>query len=189
MAVTTTNLIQGPADLYSGLFGATEPADTAFVTAPTGFTDCGGTDDDVKLTINQTYTELEVDQIVDIPERRMTKREVTVEANLVEGTLANLALALNGQLTAPSTGGTGPTAYSSVSASNTSAATQPAYAALIVDGWSPNLKRRRCIFRKMLQTGAVGMGYAKAKKTLIPVNFAGHYVSASIPPFKIVDGT
>ena len=58
MAVTTTNLIMGPANLYIATFGATEPADTDVNTTPpaSSWTDLGGTQDGVKLSIDQTYT-------------------------------------------------------------------------------------------------------------------------------------
>lgn len=188
MAVTTTNLIQGPADIYAGAFGATEPADTSFASVPDSgsWTDLGGTDGGITLSVNQEYAELEVDQLVDTPERRMTKREFTIATSLAEGTLANLALALNALVT-ESTGGSAETAYTSLTAATGSSATQPTYAALLVDGYAPESNRRRFIGRKMLQTGNVSLGYSKGDKTVIPVSFVGHYVSPSIAPFKSVD--
>ena len=86
MAVTTTNLIMGPADLYIGSFGATEPLDTAVNVSPaaSSWTDLGGTQDGVKLSVDQTYTPLEVDQIVDEPGARLTKRMFTIETNLAD---------------------------------------------------------------------------------------------------------
>ena len=188
MAVTTTNLIQGPADLYSGAFGATEPADTAFASVPDdgAWTDLGGTEGGVTLSVNQEYAEMEVDQLVDTPERRMTKREFTIATSLAEGTLANLTLALNALVTAGS-GGTGGTAYHSLTAATGSSATRPTYAALIADGLAPEGNRRRWIGRKMLQTGNVSTAYSKGDKSVIPVTFSGHYVSPSVAPFKLVD--
>lgn len=187
MAVTTTNLIQGAGDLYSAAFGSTEPVDTAFSTAPDSpFVDCGGTQDGVTLTIKQEYAALSVDQIVDTPERRLTSREFTVATNLAEVTLANLTLALNSYVTA-SSGGSGGTAYSSLTAASSSpGGTGPTYAALIFDGYGEGARRRRFTGRKMLQTGDIGQAYTKDKQTLLPVSFVGHYVSPSILPFKIV---
>lgn len=188
MAVVTTNLIQGPGTLYSGAVGATEPADTAVATAPDSgtWTDLGGTTDGLNLSITQEYTELAVDQIVDVPERRMTKREFTVSTNLAEATLDNLALALNDEVTAGS-GGTGATSYASLTAVNTDAAAAPTYKALIVDGLAPSGQRRRFVGRRMLQVGAVAFAYKKDTQTVFTVSFAGHYVSSVIAPFKVVD--
>lgn len=186
--VVTTNLIQGPGTLYSGALGATEPADTAVAGIPDSgaWTDCGGTSDGLNLSINQEYTELAVDQIVDVPERRMTKREFTVGTNLAEGTLDNLSLALNANVT-PSAGGTGATAYESLEARNGNSATQPTYAALIVDGYAPEGRQRRFIGRKMLSTGNVAVAYSKANQSVFAVSFAGHFVSSAVAPFKVID--
>lgn len=188
MSVVTTNLILGPGTLYKGAFGATEPADTAVASAPDSgtWTDCGGTSDGLNLSINQEYTELAVDQIVDVPERRMTKREFTIGTNLAEATLENLTLALNSAVTAGS-GGTGATSYESLTAVNTDSATQPTYAALIVDGYAPSGQQRRVIGRKMLSTGNVSFAYSKENQTVFAVTFSGHYVSSAVAPFKVVD--
>lgn len=190
MSVTTTNLIQGAGDLYAADFGATEPADTAFADAPGDpFVDCGGTDGGVNLIVKQEYAELGVDQLVDTPERRLTKREFMVETNLAEVTVENLTLALNGNV-ASTTSGSGGTANTALTAGSSSpGGTGPDYSALIFDGYGASAKRRRFIGRKMLQTGDVGQAYAKDKQTFLPVSFVGHFVSAAILPFKIVQDT
>ncbi len=186
MSVTTTNLVQGPATLYSGAFGATEPADTAVNATPpsSSWTDVGGTQDGLKLGIDQSYTELEVDQVVDRVGSRLTKRDFTLETSMAEVTLTNLSLALNGGTSASGAG------YASFEPSFASSATQPTYKALLFDGWAPGgAYTRRVIVRKALSTDAVEMGYTKDKQTLFGVKFSGHYVSASIAPIHIVDQT
>ena len=187
MSVTTTNLVQGPATLYSAAYGATEPADTAVNTTPAAstWTDVGGTQDGVKLTVDQSYTELEVDQVVDRVGSRLTKRDFTVETSMAEVTLSNLSLALNGGTSASGAG------YASFEPSFASSATQPTYKALLFDGWAPGTSAftRRVIVRKTLSTDAVEMGYTKDKQTLFGVKFSGHYVSASIAPIHVVDQT
>lgn len=185
MGVTSANLIQGPATLYNGLYGATEPTDTLVNTTPasSAWTDVGGTQDGVTLNVNQTYSELEVDQIVDVVGRRLTKREFGVKTNLAEATLELLALSLND--TAP----TSAAGYKTFDPTNASSATQPNYFATILDGYAPGGFRRRLIGRRMLSTANVESAYQKDKQTLIPVEFAGHYVSSSIKPFHIVDQT
>lgn len=183
MSVTVTNLIQGPADLYSGIVGALEPADTAVNATPaaSAWTDCGGTDGGVKLTINHTYSELAVDQIVDVPGRRLTKREVNVATNLAEATLENLSLALNGGVAGSGAG------WKSFEPASDTAATQPSYKAALMHGWAPNSKRRMVVVRKSLSVASVEKTYAKDGQTFIPVDFAGHYVSTSIKSFRVID--
>jgi len=185
MAVTTTNLIQGPATLYSGAFGATEPTDTAVNTTPaaSSWTDMGGTQDGVKLSVDQTYSELEVDQITLRVGSRLTKQDFTIETSLAEATLENLSTTLNGGTAASGAG------WKSYDPNVSSSATQPSYFAVIMDGYAPNQFRRRVIGRRMLNTDSVELAYTKDKQTLIPLKLAGHYVSNSIAPFHIIDQT
>jgi hypothetical protein len=186
MAVTATNIVEGPATLYSAAFGATEPTDATVNATPAAstWTDVGGTDGGVKLTIDQSYTELEVDQIVDRVGSRLTKRNFMVETSMAEPTLANLSLALNGGTSASGSG------YASLEPAFASSATQPTYKALLFDGWAPGgAFNRRVIVRKALSTDAVELAYTKDKMTVFAVKFAGHYVSASIAPIHIVDQT
>jgi hypothetical protein len=184
MAVTTTDLIMGPADLYIGDFGATEPLDTAINTAPgVAWTDLGGTQDGVKLVIDQTYTELEVDQIVQVPGARKTKEVLTVETNLAQATLDNLKVVLNGGTTASGTG------YKSYEPAYATSATQPTYRALLIDGYAPQGFRRRVIVRKVLSNDKVESTYKKDDQTLFSVKWGSFYVTSSIAPYKVVDQT
>lgn len=185
MSVTTTNLIQGPGTLYSGAFGAPEPADTAVNAVPpaSSWTDLGGTQDGCKLSVDQTYSELEVDQITVRVGSRLTKQDFTIETSLAEATLENLSTTLNGGTSASGAG------FKSFDPNVTSSATQPTYFAVILDGYAPNQFRRRIIGRRMLNTDSVELAYTKDKQTLIPLKLAGHYVSNSITPFHIIDQT
>lgn len=185
MSVTTTNLIQGPATLYSGAFGAVEPLDTAVNTTPaaSAWTDLGGTQGGVKLSVDQTYSELEVDQITLRVGSRLTKQDFTIETSLAEATLENLSTTLNGGTAASGAG------WKSFDPNVTSSATQPNYFACILDGYAPSQFRRRVIGRRMLNTDSVDLDYQKDKQTLIPLKLSGHYVSSSIAPFHIVDQT
>lgn len=178
MPVTTTNLIQGPATLYIGAFGVAEPATVA--TAPgAGWVDVGGTKDGVELVVTKEFAVLEVDQIVDEVGRTVTKRLVQIKTNLAEATLINLAHAFAdaapvGNVLEPSSD---LTTFS------------PTYRALLLDGIAPGGFRRRIIIRKGLSIESVASAYKKDDMTLIPVTFAGHYVSPSIKPYKIEDAT
>jgi hypothetical protein len=191
MAVTVANLVQGPATLYIGANGATEPADNAVGTAPSSaaWTDLGGTVDGAEITIKQEYKELEVDQVVDIPGRRLVKRDMMVKTKLAEPTFENLVYALNDGTTATGTG------YTNFQPAFTDSATQPTYRALILHGWAAaagaggQSKRRMVILRRVLSSDDVEMTYTKDKQTLLTVTWSVHYQSNAIAPFKIIDET
>lgn len=184
MAVTATNLTLGAGTLFHGAEGATEPLETAIATPPDSgtWTDVGGTSDGVTLAIEQEYTELTVDQIVDRVGSRLTARTMTLATNLAEPTLENLSLILNGGGSV-STG----TGYKSFEPANDTSASQPTYCALIFDGIAPGGTSRRIIGRRMLSTESVEFAYAKDEQTVFSVTFTGHFVNSSTPPFQIVD--
>jgi hypothetical protein len=191
MSVTVTNLILGPGTLYQGAFGNTEPSDANVNVSPPNsgtWTDVGGTLNGITVSIDQTYTELQVDQLVDSVGRRLTKREFLVTTQMAEPTLNNLTLALNGSTSTSGTTSSSGT-YSTVEPLFATSATQPTYAALLVDGYSPNSLRRRAIFRKCLSTAKVDTSMDKSKQTVFTVTFNGHYVSSSIAPIHVVDQT
>lgn len=184
MAVTATNLVQGPGTLYTGDFGATQPQDSAITDPPdvANWTDAGGTDSGLSLSVNQKYSQLTVDQIVDMIESRMTERTITVATNLAEISLDNLALALN--ITGPASG----TGYKSLDiAAANSSATKALYKSLIMDGWGPNMARRRVIIPKILSTAEVKFAYQKDGQTFYSVEFTAHWVDATTPIVHLVD--
>lgn len=185
MSVTVTNAAQGPGTLYSAAFGATEPLDTEInVTPPAStYTDLGGTQDGVKFTVDQTYSEMDFDQVVDRVGSRLTKRDFMVETSLAEVTMANFSFALNGGTAASGSG------YKSFEPSFATSATQPTYTSVIIDAYAENSYRRRIIVRKVLSVDATEMSYTKDKQTVFPVKFAAHYVSAAIAPIHITDAT
>lgn len=188
MSVTVTNLIMGPGTIYQGLFGAAEPADYNVNLSPasSSWTDMGGTLNGITLSVDQQYTELMVDQLVDSIGRRLTKREFLITTQLAEPTLNNLSVALNGSTQtsgATSAGGT----YATLEPLFATSATQPTYIAILIDGYAPNSLRRRAIFRRMLSTAKVDTAMDKAKQTVFTVTFNGHYVSSVIAPIHVVD--
>jgi len=182
MAVTVSNLTQGPGTLYYGSYGATEPADSAVASTPaaSAWTDVGGTDDGSTLKIEMTYSEMKVDQVVDVPGRRLTKRDTSLATNLAEPTLDNLALVLNGGTVDDQSG------YSTYDPADDSSATQPTYKALILHGWAPGQLRAMVVVRRALSVEGIETPYKKDGQTLFPVTFAGHYVSSAIKPFRVV---
>lgn len=176
MAVDSRNLIQGPAAIYYGAFGATEP--TTLATAPgVGWTDLGGTKEGLTLAINTEWSKLTVDQVLDEIGATKSGRSVSAATSLAEATLENLARAINNP--APSGG--------ILELASNIDAFQANYGAILVDGVAPGGKRRRVIIRKVLSTENVEMAYKKDDQTVIPVTFSSFYVSASISPIKIID--
>jgi hypothetical protein len=186
VTISTPNLVMGPGYLYTGAFGAAEPADSAVNSAPaaSAWTGMGGTDSGCKLSIEQKYTELSVDQVVDSVGRRLTSREITVSTNLAEPTLSNFSAAMNGGTSASGTG------WASYEPNYASSATQPTYTAAILDGYAPGGNfNRRAILRKVLSTDKIEQSYMKDKQTFVPITFTAHFVSTVIAPFHIVDQT
>lgn len=186
--VTATNVLAGPGALYTGAFGATEPADAAVnsVPAASAWTDAGSTHDGLMVTVNQEFFELEVDQVPDIVGRRLTKRDVQVQTNLAEGTLANIALTLNDSTSATGSG------FATLTPSFGQSAMFPTAKAVIVDGWAPTTstaKTRRFIARKVVSIEAVETAYKKDDQYVLPVTFGAMYVDASTAPCKWVDAT
>lgn len=182
MTVSSTNLIQGPADVYTAPFGTAEPATIATVpTAPAGsaWVNVGGTREGVNLVHEKTFADLTVDQIVDVIESRVTGRSVRLNTTLAEPTLVNLAKAFADA--APASNVAEP--------DEGAAAFRPSYLALIIDGIAPGGFRRRITIRKALQTSSVETGYKKDGMTLLPVSFKAHWVSSAIRPFRIEDAT
>ena len=176
MATTAANLVQGPASLYFGAFGAAEPVDAVAAPASAVWKDAGATKDGVTLTIEQEYSELEVDQIADIPGQRLVKRTFTIETNLAELTLENLKTALNGG-----------TIASGKYTPDSGTPAEPVYSAILIDGVAPSGKNRRIIVRKTLSTDNVEFAYAKGDQSVYSVTFTAHYVSGTVSPFVIID--
>lgn len=186
--VTTANFIAGPADIYIGAFGATEPNETAVglaaVPSSGQWRDLGGTAEGLTVSITQEFFELACDQILEVPGRRPTKRDIVATTNLAEPTLENLAVAMNAGSIDTATSG-----VKKLSPVTGGSATTPNYKALIVDGGAPDLKRRRVVFRKTLSTGSPELAYKKDAQTFLQVQFASHYVSTSIKPYIVLDET
>jgi hypothetical protein len=193
LSVNAANLVLGPARLYVAPFGSSEPADSAVTpngpsTPPSSpWTDVGGTDGGVTFETDNTYTDLSVDQIIMNVGARLTEMKMTVTSKLSEMTLANLQTSLNNIGTTGSGSG-----YATLDIPVSSAATQPTYAALIIDGWAPMLSSgapalRRVIVRKVLSQVKASLAYDKKTQQALDVTFTAYYVSNSITPVHIVD--
>lgn len=95
--IDTTQIIQGPANLYVGAFGATEPADGTWTALDSSiWVPAGATSGGLKLAAAMDYKSIEVDQVPDEVGVRMTGRKTTVETTMSEITLNNLKFLMNG---------------------------------------------------------------------------------------------
>lgn len=95
--VTASNVIQGPANVYVGAFGAAEPVDGVWTAVDsTIWVPAGATTGGVKLSASMTYKEISVDQVPDPIGVRMTGRAVEVATTLAESTLENIKSLMNG---------------------------------------------------------------------------------------------
>lgn len=182
------NLVMGPGTLFINDFDATEPDDTDVDTPPSsaaGWENMGGTVGGITVNYNQTFTELVMDQVVDVAGRRLTGRDVQIQTQLGEVTLENLRYALNDGIITTGAG------FKKYAPAFTDSATQPAYRALILDGWAPgaNQLRRRFISRRILSIAAVGVAYQKDGQTVYPVTFGAHYVDDETEPYVTIDAT
>jgi len=184
-------VIQGTGRMYTGVFSATgafEPGLAAVNSVPqaSAWTYTGFTSDGITITINQSFSEMRVDQLADRIGTKTTERELQINANLAEATLANFTLGLNGGTITTASG------YSFYEPTYDGTELQPTYIAVLFDGYAPAnaagvSKRRRFILRKAISTENVEMSYKKDELTLVPVTFTSHYVSDTVAPFRIID--
>ena len=193
LSVNAANLVLGPARLYVGAFGATEPLDSTAtpngVTTPPSsavWTDVGGTDGGISFAVDNTYTDLVVDQIIMSVGARLTDMKMSITTKMSEITLTNLATVLNNITTTG--GGSG---YSTLDIPVGTASTQPTYAALCLDAWAPMLSTGapalgRIIVRKVLAQVKVNQMYDKKAQASLDVTFSAYFVSNSIAPCHLV---
>lgn len=182
----------GPATVYTGTFGATEPAYSAITSPPSSsvWTDVGATADgsSVLLEIEHTFTDISAEQLIDPIGARLSKRVIQVTVSLEEATLANMNLAMN-QLATISPG----SGYSVLDPLTSITSVQPNYTAILIDGWAPTTGttevecKRRMIIRKCLSSSKVDLEYEKTKAVLYNTTWTGYWVSSSIAPFEIID--
>lgn len=179
MGVTASNLTSGPGTYYDALFGAAEPATPSTIPG-TGWTDVGGTGDGITLKVAEDWLELTVDQLVDTPERRRTKRELSIATNLAEGTLDNLANVMNEPAPAAAVAG-----VRTLEPTTGLAAFTPAYRMAIHDGQGPSGNNVRVTIRKTLSTEGTEFVYKKDDQRYFTVTRVAHWVSESIKPFRV----
>lgn len=193
MSVNPNNLTMGPSFIYTSPTGTAEPADSAvtpdgYLTPPASpWVDVGGTESGVSFDIEDTITDLEVDQIIMPVGGRLTKRMIQVTTTMAEMTLANLNLAMNQGLTIGEEG-----SFATADMSVGTSATQLPYTALCIYGWAPLLQTgrpalRRIIVRKVLSQPKVTLDYEQAKKGTVAVTWKAYYISSGLSPIHITD--
>jgi len=192
--LVANNTVRGPANIWIGAFGVTEPAQTnsALIADPgAGWTSVGLMQDGVTWEDDQTVSGTRADQVIDEIGARVTARKTMVTFNLLEPTLARLAIALNnfGTVTSPASG------ISVYDPGQFTAGSIPSYSAILVDGWAPQLAgggaaRRRAIFRKCMNTSAkVSMVADPTKDAVWALSLQCYFVSSSISPYIVMDQT
>lgn len=190
--INPSNKIMGPFNVWTGAFGVTEPAQTnaALIADPgSGWTFAGGSEGGITWEIDQTITDLTMDQVIDPVGGRVTGRSGVVNFNAAEPTLALLAIALDSVGT--TTVGTGITTYDP---GQPNSATPLSYTAILLDGWAPLLSsgasaRRRVIFRKVLNQPKIASVGDPTKAVVWALSTKMYYVSSSISPYIVMDQT
>jgi hypothetical protein len=191
--VNEANFVLGPAQLYVAPFGTSEPTNPYDAPSVT-WVNVGGTDGGVSIEFDQTVTDLQCDQVLLPVGGRVTAESVIVTASLSEITLANIIASLAGAaavVTATGVSGN----KSTLTPVTTTAATQPNYVALLIDGWAPrgassgNVENRRLIIRKTLPQPKTQLMFDKKTQQAIATTFNAYFVSSSVAPWVIMDAT
>lgn len=185
MSVTKSNLVMGPGRCYVAAFGAVEPTDATTAWDALVWTDLGATQGGIALIVNQEFKELEVDQVIDTPGRRLIKRDTRIKTNLAEATLENLARFLN----TPSSAITAASGKKTFLPLDTISAMNPTEIAVGFEGPAPAGFLRRVVLRACLSIGNFEAAAKKDGQIVYPMEWASHFVSESVVPYKIIDGT
>lgn len=94
MGITATNLFAGPADIFVGPFGATEPPGA--ITVPTSpFRDIGATGGESTLNLSQTYVDLVAEQTAMAVGAELSEQMVSIATSVAEHTMQNLRMMMN----------------------------------------------------------------------------------------------
>ena len=182
------NLLVSNAKIWVANYGATVPTKTlsALNAAPSGFTSPGYTQGGVTWTVENGFTELRADQLKIAAGAANTDQTITVEMNLAEVTLPNLALALaDGTVDA-----TVDTGNISVYTPGLPTDFQVAYKTLILDGDAPsglqgvNL-RRRVILRRCLPTSGIELAYGREDQQTFSVTWTVYAIDDTTPVWEI----
>jgi len=184
MAVVAANLMVGPGRLRYAPVGTPDLDIVAAAVADhTDWEDVGPTDDGVNMAVAKSYANHTVDQVPDWVASTITERNTSVEVNLADPTLENLKLSLNGGTVEE---GVGTAAiWDKFEPVTDLIGTQEEYTAFTVEGKTLGGLGRIVVIRRALNVDNVAFAYKKDGKTMFACNWAGHFVSDSIPPFAV----
>lgn len=193
MSLNVQDLVLGPAICYVAPFGTTEPPSSAITPAgasyvpPAPWTDAGGTDGGINFTSDTTYTDLTVDQLTMSPGARLTDQKFGVAAKIAEMSLLNLATAMNSNVTTTQYSG-----YAVTDFQVGTAATQPQYVALMIQGWAPELATggaaaRWIIVRKVLAAAKITATYDRKTQQAYDLTWTAYWISQGVAPVRWVD--
>lgn len=175
--IIPSNVLQGTVDIFTGAFGAAEPANSEAVIDGSVWSFVGATDGGATLTLNQSYSNMVVDQVALPVGSRLVTQEATVATSMAEATLKNLRRAMNDSATSGTTFGL-----------NSEIANQdPNYCAVLLKGKAPEGNPRLVIVRRALSTASVGVPFKKDGLTVVPITWSGYYVSKSIEAVFVDD--
>jgi hypothetical protein len=192
--VVAGNVLAGPAAMFIGSLDASgnvvgAPAASAVNVAPaaSAWSNVGGTSGGVTVITNQTMFSMYVDQIPDRVGVRMTQRDVLIRTNMAEGTLINMARAMNVAESAITVGD----GYRQFALPFGQAAFFPHERAILMDGWAPvaanAAMRRRVLLRRVVSIENIEAGYTKDGLFVIPVTFGALYVNDTDSPVTFTD--
>jgi hypothetical protein len=187
MPVSTTTMMVGPGVLRRAPVGTDDAAIIAAAT-PTyasAWETVGATDGGIGLTIAKSYANHSVDQAADWVASTITERHAQLEISLVEMSLSNLKISLNGgTITTGSGTGVGG-AWDKYEPATDLIATQEEYGAFAIEGKTLSGLIRVIVIRRCLNVADVTSSFKKDEKTMLASTWAGHFVSDSIPPFVV----
>lgn len=176
-SIIPAEVLQGPADLFGGEFGATEPANAEAIIDTLVWEFLGATDGGATVEIGQTYTPMMVDQVALAVGSRLTEQTGTLATSLAQATMKNMKRALNAATL------TGTTFGLKSKISNV----EPTYRAYLLKGLSPEGTPRLVFIRRALSTENVAMAWTKEDKTMIPVTFSAFYISETVDAIFVDD--
>jgi hypothetical protein len=184
MAVNTANIAVGAGKLRTAPVG-TDDLDIVLAANAdfTDWDDTGPTDDGINVTIAKSYANHSVDQAVDWVASTPTDRNTALEVNLVDMTHGNLKLSLNG---GTETLGVGTAQWWDKFEPETDLIETPEdYIATSIESKTLAKVPRIVVIRRALNVDNIAFSYKKDAKTMLACNWAGHFVSDSIPPFAV----
>lgn len=181
--VNTSKMMIGPGKLRWAPVGTDDSlVIAAYTPSWTSWTDVGSTDGGVQMSIAKDYTNHTVDQVADWVASTINERHVTVQTNVVEsGDLAAISLVNNGGTTTLSFN----PSWDKYEPTVDLVATQETYIAVALEGKALDGKKMIIVARRVLNVDSIAFEFKKDGKTMLALNFAGHYVSDTVAPFVV----